>query len=266
MSGSLKERARLELAEVVADLADRVAWEKGGGGQAFPRTPATELVLPPLEEAPAASAPAAPRSATARFSGPRTATPPPTGDAAEANDLDTLRAVLGDCRRCELSGGRHSIVFGQGNPDADLMLVGEAPGFHEDRQGLAFVGPAGDLLTKILGAIQISREDVYICNIVKCRPPQNRDPLPEEVAACRPFVDRQIALVKPRVILALGRIAGQTLLGTEDALWRLRGRFHDYGGIPLRVTYHPAALLRDKSKKRPVWEDVQEVRDRLAQP
>jgi DNA polymerase len=167
------------------------------------------------------------------------------------------------CERCELSRGRTHVVFGSGDPDADLMIIGEGPGAQEDRQGLPFVGPAGELLTKILLAIERTREQVYIANIVKCRPPQNRDPQPEEVAACRSYLDRQIALVQPRVIVALGRVAAQTLLGNDSPVGRLRGSWWEVAGVPVRVTYHPAALLRDPGLKRPTWEDMKIVRDRL---
>jgi DNA polymerase len=143
------------------------------------------------------------------------------------------------------------------------MFIGEGPGAEEDRQGLPFVGRAGELLTKIIQAIGRTRDEVYIANIVKCRPPGNRDPQPDEVAACRPYLEEQIALVAPRVIVALGRIAAQTLLGTDAPIGRLRGRWFTVLGVPTMVTYHPAALLRNPALKRPTWEDMQQVRDRL---
>ena len=167
------------------------------------------------------------------------------------------------CELCELARGRTNVVFASGDPNAELMIIGEGPGAQEDRQGLPFVGPAGELLTKILAAIEQSRDQVYIANIVKCRPPQNRDPRPEEVAACRPYLDQQIALVRPRVIVALGRVAAQTLLGNDYPVSRLRGTWWEVGGVPVRVTYHPAALLRDANLKRPTWEDMKIVRERL---
>jgi DNA polymerase len=145
------------------------------------------------------------------------------------------------------------------------MLIGEGPGAAEDRQGLPFVGPAGELLTRILKAISLSRRDVYIANIVKCRPPGNRDPHPDEVACCRPYLEEQIDLVQPKVIVLLGRVAAQTLLGNDLPLGRLRGQWHSIRGITARATYHPAALLRNASFKRPTWEDMQIVRDRLAE-
>ena len=155
------------------------------------------------------------------------------------------------------------MVFGSGDPNADLMLVGEGPGAEEDRQGLPFVGPAGELLTRIIQAIDLSREQVYIANVVKCRPPGNRDPQPDEIGACIGFLERQIELVQPKVIVALGRIAAQSLLGTDEPIGRMRGRWYRVQGVPTMVTYHPAALLRNPALKRPVWEDMQQVRDRL---
>ena len=171
--------------------------------------------------------------------------------------LETIRRDLGDCRRCGLSETRQRIVFGQGNPHPRLVFVGEGPGREEDQTGEPFVGAAGQLLTRIIKAMGLSREAVYICNIVKCRPPGNRNPAPEEIQACAPFLKRQIAALQPERICALGTFAAQTLLGTDAAVSRLRGRFHDYHGIRLLPTYHPAYLLRNPEKKREVWEDMQ---------
>lgn len=184
---------------------------------------------------------------------------------ARASALETLAADAAGCTRCRLAQGRRTVVFGSGPADAELMLVGEGPGAQEDRQGLPFVGPAGELLTRIIEAIELRREDVYITNVVKCRPPGNRDPQPDETAACGSYLERQIELVRPRVIVLLGRIAAQTLLATDDSLSRLRGRWHAVRGVPTRVTYHPAALLRRAQYKRPTWEDMKAVRDRLRQ-
>ena len=193
------------------------------------------------------------------------AAPPIDGRSAEerAQALALVAAEANGCERCELSRGRTNVVFASGDPNADLMIIGEGPGAQEDRQGLPFVGPAGELLTKILLAIERTRDQVYIANIVKCRPPQNRDPRPEEVAACRPYLEQQIALVQPRVIVALGRVAAQTLLGNDYPVGRLRGTWWEVAGVPVRVTYHPAALLRDANLKRPTWEDMKIVRERL---
>lgn len=178
-------------------------------------------------------------------------------------ELDALAAVVASCRECKLCTTRNLTVFASGDPRARLMLVGEGPGAEEDKQGLPFVGPAGELLNKILAAIGLARDEVYVANIVKCRPPGNRDPEPDEVRACRGYLEKQIDLVRPAVVVALGRYAAQTLLGTDASLTRLRGEWHDLQGIPLRVTYHPAALLRNAAWKRPTWEDMQRVRDRL---
>lgn len=155
------------------------------------------------------------------------------------------------------------MVFGNGHPNADLMFIGEGPGAEEDRSGLPFVGPAGELLNKIIGAIGQQREGVYITNVVKCRPPNNRDPLPDEVAACRSFLEKQIDWVQPKVLVILGRVAAQALLQSSLSLGKLRGSWHEVRGIPTRATYHPAALLRNSSWKRPTWEDMQLVRDKL---
>jgi DNA polymerase len=179
--------------------------------------------------------------------------------------LAEIAAQVAECRLCRLCEGRNRTVFGSGDPAAELMFIGEGPGAEEDRQGLPFVGRAGELLTKIVQAIGKTRQEVYIANIVKCRPPGNRDPQPDEVAACRPYLEEQIALVQPAVIVALGRIAAQTLLGTDTPIGRLRGRWFTVQGVPTMVTYHPAALLRNPALKRPTWEDMQEVRDRLQQ-
>lgn len=184
---------------------------------------------------------------------------------ADANTLESIREVLGDCTRCKLhQQGRKQIVFGVGNPNADLMFVGEGPGGDEDRIGEPFVGKAGQLLTKIIEAgMKIPRKDVYIANIVKCRPPRNRDPEPDEVEACEPFLKAQIRSVNPKVIVALGRYAAQTLLRDSTGIMRLRGNWREYEGIALMPTLHPAYLLRNPEAKRPVWEDVQKVMKHL---
>jgi uracil-DNA glycosylase len=173
--------------------------------------------------------------------------------------LKGIRTDLGDCRRCRLSKSRKNIVFGTGDPAARLMLVGEGPGFEEDQSGEPFVGAAGRLLTRIIEAIHQSREQVYICNIIKCRPPGNRNPMPDEIEVCFPFLKRQIASVKPDIICALGTFAAQTLLETRAPISKLRGCFHDYSGIKVLPTYHPAYLLRNPDKKRDVWEDMKKL-------
>jgi len=166
--------------------------------------------------------------------------------ASTVPDLKAVREELGDCQRCKLARGRKNIVFGQGNPHAELMFVGEAPGADEDEQGLAFVGKAGQLLTRIIEAIQLRREDVYICNIIKCRPPGNRNPEADEIAACEPFLKAQLAAIKPKLICCLGTFAAQTLLRSKEPISRLRGRFHTYQGIPLLPTEADAAPAEGK--------------------
>ena len=177
-------------------------------------------------------------------------------------DWDSLRARVAACTRCELHATRTQTVFGVGNPRARWMFIGEAPGAEEDKQGEPFVGRAGQLLNEILKAVHFTRDEVYICNILKCRPPNNRDPLPSEVEQCEPYLHHQLRILQPKIILALGRIAAQTLLRTNDSLTKLRAGEHTYQGIPLMVTYHPAALLRNPNWKRPTWEDVQKFRAR----
>jgi uracil-DNA glycosylase len=178
--------------------------------------------------------------------------------------LEDLLAEIGDCRRCGLGPLRHNLVFGEGSDRAALVFVGEAPGADEDAQGRPFVGRAGQLLTKIIGAMGLKREEVYICNILKCRPPGNRNPQPDEIAACEPFLIRQLQAIRPRVICALGTFAAHTLLKSEAPISVLRGRFHAYQGIPLMPTYHPAYLLRNPGAKKQVWEDIQRVMKALA--
>jgi uracil-DNA glycosylase family 4 len=175
--------------------------------------------------------------------------------------LQAIRDDIGDCTRCKLhTQGRKQVVFGVGNPSADLMFVGEAPGADEDVQGIPFVGRAGQLLTKIIEAIGLSRDDVYIANVIKCRPPGNRNPDPDEVETCEPFLFRQIDSIKPKVIVALGTFAAKALLKTQDPISRLRGRSYDYRGATLIPTFHPAFLLRSPERKRDVWEDMKKVR------
>lgn len=183
------------------------------------------------------------------------------GGALDAVDsLDGIAKMVHACSACGLVKGAKNAVPGEGNPNADFVLVGEAPGQNEDELGRPFVGQSGQLLTKILEAIKLSREDVYICNVIKHRPPNNRNPAPEEIVACSPFLRRQIELLRPKVILALGTFAAQTLLETKTPIGKLRGQLHRYYGVPLVATYHPAALLRNPSWKRPTWEDVQLAR------
>jgi DNA polymerase len=175
--------------------------------------------------------------------------------------LEKLRKEVEGCRKCSLWRSRNNVVFGEGNPNAKLILVGEAPGRNEDLQGKPFVGAAGQLLTKILASIGLKREDVFIGNILKCRPPMNRNPKPEEIKACWGYLDRQLKIIRPKMILAMGTFAAQTLLKTDERIGRLRGEFHPFAkGVKLLATYHPAALLRNPGYKRAVWEDMKLLR------
>lgn len=186
------------------------------------------------------------------------------GDVGRKETLERIMKDLGDCTRCRLSGSRTNLVFGEGNPDADLVFIGEAPGHEEDLVGRPFVGAAGKKLTEIIeSGMKLSRQDVYICNVVKCRPPRNRDPMPDEVGVCEAFLKRQLDAIRPRVMVALGKVAAQALLKTETPISRLRGAFHDYEGVPLMPTFHPAYILRNPSGRKPVWDDIRKVMDLL---
>ena len=208
-----------------------------------------------IEHAPSAPAARDPAAAPARAPAPIAE----TGESPSRPTLDEVRAVLGECTRCRLSQGRTQIVFGQGNPEAKLLFVGEGPGEQEDLRGIPFCGRAGELLTSMIEkGLGIARSEVYICNIVKCRPPNNRTPLPDEVAACRPFLDGQIEAIGPRVIVALGKPAASLLLGRDVAITKIRGTWHEYRGIPVMPTFHPAFVLRQYTpeNRRLVWEDL----------
>jgi uracil-DNA glycosylase len=218
-----------------------------------------------------------PRPSSGPSTGPRAAPAPgPPGPSAAqpaaraaAPDLagadhDALRELALACTRCRLSEGRTQAVFSDGNPQARLMVVGEAPGANEDRTGVPFVGAAGKLLDLMLASVDLSRQDsVYICNVIKCRPPGNRNPQADEIAACAPYLHRQIELVRPEAILAVGTFAAQLLTGSQDALGKVRGSVYSYDGVPLVVTYHPAALLRNPGWSRPTWDDLQLLRQVL---
>ena len=197
-----------------------------------------------------------------------TPTPTPTSTSTSMPKLpivtlESVRTQMGECTLCKLHKGRHTIVFGVGNPKARLMFVGEAPGEDEDLKGEPFVGKAGQLLTKMIEAMGLRRDDVYICNTVKCRPPNNRNPEPDELAACEPFLKGQLASVKPEVIVTLGKFAAQALLREETPITRLRGQFREYEGIPVMPTFHPAYLLRSPQEKAKVWDDLQSVMKKL---
>jgi uracil-DNA glycosylase len=227
-----------DIRDLARDLAERIRWEAELGGVGYLAASAARGAEPATESA-----------------------PEPCADPAAT--LASLRAEIGDCTRCRLHEGRTKLVFGDGDPRARLAFVGEGPGHDEDLSGVPFVGAAGQLLTKIIAAIGLDRKDVYICNVVKCRPPKNRDPEPDEVAVCGQFLERQLAIVAPRVIVALGRPAAQFLLATKEPITALRGRFVDRGAARVMPTFHQAYLLRNESAKRPVWEDMKLVREAL---
>lgn len=202
-----------------------------------------------------------PRSVVGRTRRDRSGSPRSSPEKEKA--MKSLGEEIGDCQRCKLSKGRTHIVFGEGNPDALIMFVGEGPGRDEDLQARPFVGEAGQLLTRLIERMGFARTDVYIGNIVKCRPPHNRDPEDEEIHACSQFIARQIEIISPRVLVCLGRIAAHTLTGTKIPITKLRGRFYEYKGVPLMPTFHPAYLLRNPKDKWLVWEDAQKVLQRL---
>jgi len=245
-----------ERSELVADLLAHarflegldkvgVAWPPAGSADAEPQVAAGAS----LQGSAVASAPLA------------------VASVGGAERLKAVRAELGDCQRCRLAGGRKTIVFGQGNPDAELMFVGEAPGADEDEQGLAFVGRAGQLLTDIIEkGMKLRRADVFIANVLKCRPPQNRNPEPDEILSCQPFLEAQIRAIRPRVLVGLGKFGAHWLLKTAAPITRLRGQLGEYEGIPVMPTYHPAYLLRNPAGKKDVWEDMKAVLRLLGRP
>ena len=183
---------------------------------------------------------------------------------AGREELEGLSKKVLNCKRCDLYKTRTKVVFGQGSKNAKLFFVGEAPGFDEDKQGLPFVGKAGGLLTRIIQSIGLERKDVYIGNVLKCRPPSNRNPSLDEIKACCPYLEKQLEIIRPRVICALGKFASQTLLNSTESITRLRGRFHTWNGIKVMPTFHPAYLLRNPSGKREVWEDMKKIRNELS--
>lgn len=237
----------------------------------LPRRAIASPASPPAADAGRASA-AAPQPPAAGNAAPAGAPPPaappaPPPAAAGQPTLDELRTAVLACTRCKLHEGRHRAVFGEGNPRAEVMFIGEAPGAVEDQTGRPFVGPAGQLLDRILtGAMGLQRADVYIANINKCRPPGNRPPEADEVAACLPYLTAQVAVIRPRVIVCLGRTAAHNLLGRDEPMRALRGRELSYQGIPVVVTWHPAYLLREPERKRETWEDIKRVNRLLGRP
>ena len=260
--------AHLEyLAELgVTGISSDPAWRTRRQGDPAPSPMTGAPTSAPVadETAPAVLEHAAPRvqAPPAATHTPSTSAVPGAADAG--TPLPMIRADIGDCTRCKLHGGRNQIVFGVGNPSADLLFVGEAPGAEEDMQGVPFVGRAGQLLTKIIEAIGLTRDEVYIANVIKCRPPGNRNPEPDEVEQCEPFLFRQIDAIKPKVIVALGKFAAQSLLRSAEPISKLRGREFPFRGAALMPTFHPAYLLRNPSAKREVWDDMKRVRELLA--
>lgn len=274
-------------AELAGDLRTWLEWAALTGAVEVPSSPPDELshaASPPppsarphpartprttpseVEPMPAPAPRDAPRTPSQRMS-PRAAAaaqpiaPSPSSPVAQGEaGLTQVRAELGDCQRCRLGRERKHLVFGAGNPDADLLLVGEGPGQQEDLTGEPFVGRAGQLLTRMLHTIGLARERVYICNVIKCRPPQNRDPLTDEIASCSPFLHRQIRAVEPKVIVTLGRFAASTVVGVEANLGELRKHIGSWNGVPIVSTYHPSYLLRAPHMKRAAWEDLLVVR------
>ena len=253
MGPALTAEARSLLASVRATLKE-LAEE---GVEQFDRSDAASIDLQPRLDAPAVRAPDVRLDASDPPAPDLDSAGSPQGKSAQA--LEDVRLELGECTRCPLCEGRNRIVFGDGNPNAALMFIGEGPGQEEDRRGLPFVGRAGELLTRMIErGLEVPRSEVYICNIVKCRPPGNRTPQTDEVATCKPFLDGQIEAVGPRTIVALGRPATSLLLGRDVSITRVRGTWHEYRGIPLMPTFHPAYLLRQYTpeNRRVVWEDL----------
>ena len=287
------------LAEVLADVRRYLGWHRDVAGEelhasvdgalgAIAAVVAVEVTVegsssPPVvleyaevvtEVAPEPVRPAAPpparreplpvKSADAPSAQAQSAVPAP--ESGEPPRLDEVRRALGDCERCKLCSGRKNLVFGVGNPHARLVFVGEGPGAEEDNQGIPFVGAAGQLLTRMISAMGYGRDEVYICNVVKCRPPGNRNPEPDEIQACQPFLEAQLNAIKPSVIIALGKFAAQTLLRSDTPITRLRGHWREYVGIPLMPTFHPAYLLRNPPEKKAAWADLQAVMARFPKP
>jgi uracil-DNA glycosylase len=251
----LPERSQGDIIQLIDAVQAHVEYLREQGVEGVPVGAVSEHEAPAVRAA--AASPVAPPSSP---STPSSSIAP----LAEASSLDTLRTVLGDCQRCTLAAHRKTIVFGVGNPAARLVFVGEGPGADEDAQGEPFVGRAGQLLTEIITkGMGLRREDVYICNVVKCRPPGNRNPEPDETGACEPFLHRQLELIAPQVVVALGKFAAQSLLETKTPISQLRGNWFEYRGIQLMPTFHPAYLLRNPAEKRVVWEDIKQVMARL---
>jgi DNA polymerase len=274
------------LAQVLTDVRRYLGWHRDVAGEELHASTAGALELtsalavevtvagsstPPLVVAYAEiseTPPPSPRPGSAAPVRPAI-TSPRVAEAASVEEpplLDEVRRALGDCKRCKLCSGRKNIVFGVGNPKARLVFVGEGPGAEEDNQGIPFVGAAGQLLTKMIAAMGYTRDEVYICNVVKCRPPGNRNPEPDEIEACQPFLEAQLRAIRPSVIVTLGKFAAQTLLRTDTPITRLRGQWREYVGIPLMPTFHPAYLLRSPAEKKAAWTDLKAVMGRFPKP
>jgi uracil-DNA glycosylase len=265
------------LQQVAGEVARHLAWLRDAGVREVPQP--VPVVLPPpgpaVAGAPVPPATPSPPARPSASAAPPVATEPApvlaqAGAAVERGcgspGLLAIRTDLGDCRRCRLAGGRTNLVFGVGDPRAELMFVGEGPGADEDQQGEPFVGKAGQLLTRMIEAMGYRREQVYIANVVKCRPPGNRNPEPDEIESCEPFLRRQIEAIGPRVIVALGKFAAHTLLRSTIPITRLRGQWSEYAGVRLMPTFHPAYLLRSPHEKGKAWEDLKLVMAALGRP
>ncbi len=260
------EHPQATLRTVLDQVRAYIEYQQSTGIDGFP------LEAPAAVDAPGASAPQSPAPSVATPSAPPKVAAA-SGDLfvssaiRRSGTLEELRAEIGDCQRCKLCSGRTHLVFGVGNPRAGLMFVGEGPGRDEDLKGEPFVGRAGQLLTEIITkGMKLRREDVYIANVIKCRPPENRNPEPDEIAACQPFLRRQIEIIQPKVLVALGTFAAQTLLGVRVPISRLRGHWYDYHGTKLMPTLHPAYLLRNPNDKKLVWADIKMVIAELERP
>jgi len=253
-----------EFLDIVADVRAHLEYQRALGVKSIDVSPPgvqKPIVQPAalsLPEEKTVVAPAAPPAVKEAVKSPATV------QSGKPATLESIREEIGDCTRCKLHKGRTNIVFGEGDPQAAIVFVGEGPGFEEDQQGRPFVGAAGQLLTDIIEkGMKIKRAEVYICNIVKCRPPNNRNPEPDEVKACIGFVKKQIQAIKPKVIVTLGNVPTQNLLGTKQGITKMRGTWQEYEGIPVMPTFHPSYLLRSPGEKGKVWEDIKKVMGRL---
>lgn len=272
------DQKREELNDILADIRTHLEFQQALGvkvvdigeiapvpaatAPAAPTPPAATKTTPAPAVAP--SKPAAPQRQSPAPAPPAPAAKKPEPARTAFTTLEEIREEIGDCQRCKLYPGRTTIVFGEGDPKATIVFVGEGPGFEEDQQGRPFVGPAGQLLTDIIEkGMKIKRAEVYICNIVKCRPPGNRNPEPDEVDTCIGFVKQQIAVIKPKVIVTLGNVPTQNLLGTKQGITKLRGTWQEYDGIPVMPTFHPSYLLRSPGEKGKAWEDIKLVMKKL---